>query len=112
VALRSELQSVVDALLARGSASLSLDEVAEAIGELSVSSDEIDELLTAVAAHVSIDAEPRVGARESLGRVLASARVLKTELGRAPLPDEIAQHAGLSRESVRLALLYARTLSR
>lgn len=110
--LRAELQSVVDALLAGRRPSLSLDEVAEAIGDLAVSSDEIDELLTAVETHVTIDAEPQVGARESLGRVLASARVLKAELGRAPLPDEIAEHAGLSRESVRLALLYVRTLSR
>jgi DNA-directed RNA polymerase specialized sigma subunit len=53
-----------------------------------------------------------VAARESLSRVLASARALKSELGRAPSPDEIARHAGLSRDSVRLALLYARTLSR
>jgi hypothetical protein len=89
-----------------------LDEVAEAIGELSVTSDEIDELLSAVEAHVAIDAEPKLSARESLGRVLASARSLKAQLGRAPLPDEIAEHSGLALESVRLALLYARTLAR
>lgn len=110
--LRPELRSVVDALLARGSASLSLDEVAEAIGELAVSAEEIDELLSAVEAHVPIDAEPKVSAREGLGRVLASARSLKAELGRAPLPGEIAEHSGLSLESVRLSLLYARTLAR
>lgn len=111
MALRPELRRVVDDLLARGR-SLTLDEVAEAIGELAISSDEIDELLSAVEARTDVDATPPVGARESLTRVLASARALKADLGRAPLPEEIAKHAGLSRDSVRLALLYARTLSR
>ncbi len=109
--LRPELRSVVDELIARRR-SLTLDEVAEAIGELAISSDEIDELLAAVEAHASVDSAPPVGARDSLTRVLSSARVLKGELGRAPLPAEIAAHSGLSHESVRLALLYARTLSR
>ena len=39
-------------------------------------------------------------------------RVQDRELALKQLGDEIAKHAGLSRESVRLALLYARTLSR
>lgn len=102
---------MADGLLAL-SRTLTLDEVAEAIGELAITSDEIDELLSELEAKTSIDSDPPLGARESLGRVLSSARALKAELGRAPAPDELAKHAGLSRESVRLALLYARTLSR
>jgi hypothetical protein len=111
MALRPELRRVADDLLARGR-SLTLDEVAEAIGELAISSDEIDELLSEVEAHAEVDSAPPVAARESLSRVLASARTLKSELARAPSPDEIAKHSGLSRDSVRLALLYARTLAR
>ena len=111
MALRPELRSIADGLVALGRP-LTLDEVAEAIGDLAIGSDEIDELLSELEAHTRIDSEPKLGARESLGRVLSSARVLKAELGRAPVPDEIARHSGLSRESVRLALLYARTLSR
>jgi hypothetical protein len=112
VGLRPELQAVVRGLLKRPGTTLSLDEVAEAIGDLLVSSDEIDELLSEIEKKRSVDAEPPVGARESLGRVLDSARALKQKLGRAPAPSEIAQHSGLSAASVRLALLYARTLQR
>jgi hypothetical protein len=111
MALRPELRRVADDLLARGRR-LTLDEVAEAIGAIAISSEEIDELLSEVEAHADVDCAPPVAARESLARVLASARALKSELGRAPSPDEIARHGGLSRDAVRLALLYARTLSR
>jgi hypothetical protein len=112
VGLRRELQAVVKRLLERPGTTLSLDEVAEAIGDLLVSADEIDEVLSQIEAKRNVNAEPPVGARESLGRVLSSARALKQELGRAPAPSEIAQHSGLSAASVRLALLYARTLQR
>lgn len=111
MALRPELRRVVDDLLAHRR-SLTLDEVAEAIGDVAISSDEIDELLSEVEASAEVESAPALAARESLARVLASARTLKGELGRAPSPEEIAKHAGLSRDSVRLALLYARTLSR
>ena len=110
--LRPELRAVVSGLLKRPGATLSLDDIAEAIGDLLVSAEEIDEILTAIEAKRSVDADPPLGARESLARVLASARALKQELGRAPAPSEIEQHSGLSAASVRLALLYARTLQR
>jgi hypothetical protein len=112
VGLRPELRAVVSGLLQRPDATLNLDDIAEAIGDLLVSTDEIDEIFSAIEAKRSVDAEPPVGARESLARVLASARALKQELGRAPAPSEIEQHSGLSAASVRLALLYARTLQR
>lgn len=110
--LRPELREIVDDLLRRPTPSLGLNEIAEAIGAIEISSDEIEAIFVELERAKRNVLEAPIGARDSLGRVLRSARALRSELGRAPNSSEIAAHAGLGVDSVRLALLYARTLQR
>jgi DNA-directed RNA polymerase sigma subunit (sigma70/sigma32) len=92
---------------------LSLDEIAEALGTLRVSADEIDQLFAWLEAEGRIVGEaPGAGAATTLQQVLAVARALRAELGRAPHPREIAEHSGLSVAEVQRALLFARILQR
>ena len=110
--LRPELRVILDALLQRRERALSLDTVAEAIGARAVTPDEIGELLDALESAGCSIALEKTSARASLSGVLGSARELKQELGRSPTSHEIAARSGLSLESVRLALLFARVLQR
>jgi hypothetical protein len=112
MALRAELQRIVDQLSNRPTRALTLDEIGETIDAIEISSDEIDAIFVELErAGISVLEAP-VSAKESLGRVLASARALRAELGRSASASEIAAHSGLSPSSVRLALLFARTLQR
>ncbi len=110
--LREPLQEVVDALLLRPESALSLDVIADAIGAMAITSDEIGLILDELEARGRTVAEGPVAARQSLTRVLASARKLKAALGRSPTSSEIAADSGLSAADVRLALLFARMLQR
>jgi hypothetical protein len=112
MALRPELRKIVDQLLSRPGNELSLDEIAETIGAIEISSEEIEAIFVELENANRRVLEAPVSAKESLGRVLRSARALRAELGRSPSATEIAEHAGLSQSSVRLALLFARTLQR
>jgi DNA-directed RNA polymerase specialized sigma subunit len=47
-----------------------------------------------------------------LSAVLRSARQLKRELGRTPTATQIAAHAGITPEEVRLALLFVQVAQR
>src|SRR5689334_21164330 len=108
--LRPELRKIVDELLSRPTLALELDEIAEAIGATEISSAEIEAIFVELERAERRVVEAPVGAKESLSRVLSSARSLRKELCRAPSQREIAEHAGLPVSSVRLALLFARTL--
>ncbi len=111
--LRSELMTVAQTLLLVDAESLSLDQVAEALGTLRVSTDEIDELLAWLDQQGRTIADPvGRGAAVLLGEVLAVARTLRAELGRAPQPREIAERSALSIEAVQRALWFARILQR
>jgi AraC-like DNA-binding protein len=110
--LRPELRRIVDQLLSRPTLALSLDEIAEAIGATELSSAEIEAIFIELESAERRVLEAPVSAKESLRRVLRSARSLREELRRAPTASEIAEHAGLSASSVRLALLFAKTLAR
>lgn len=112
MALRPELRKIVDELSSRPARALSLDEIAETIGAIEISSDEIEAIFVELERAEFVVLEAAVGAKESLGRVLGSARALRAELGRSPTASEISTHSGLSSSSVRLALLFARTLQR
>jgi hypothetical protein len=112
-ALRTEISEVVDALLRAPRASVTLDELAEALGVLSVSHAEIDALIDALEARgVLVAPADEVDLPGELGRVLAAARALAPALGRRPTSEEIAARAGLPPASVRRALLFARVLAR
>jgi hypothetical protein len=111
--LRPELISVGEALLALETDRLSLDQVAEAIGTLRVTPDEIDELMYWLEMHGRPIADPvGKGAAALLAEVLAVARTLRSELSRPPQPREIAERGGLSMEAVQRALWFARILQR
>lgn len=110
--LRPELRRIVDQLLSRPTLALGLDEIAEAIGATEISSAEIEAIFVELEAAERRVLEAPVSAKESLSRVLSAARALRERLGRSPSSSEIAAHAGLSADSVRLALLFARTLQR
>jgi hypothetical protein len=111
--LRPELIRVGEALLALDTDELTLDQVAEAIGTVRVTPDEIDELIYWLEAHGRPIADP-IGksAAALLGEVLAVARALRAELGRPPQPREIAERGGLTPEAVQRALWFARILQR
>jgi hypothetical protein len=109
--LRPDLRGVVDGLLASDKTELTLDAVAEAIGVLKVSAEEIGAVFDALEAAGRRVMDAPLGARESLSRVLRAARELKQQ-GRAASPPDIAAHAGISLDSVHLALLFAQTLTR
>jgi hypothetical protein len=111
--LRRDLQGFVDTLLARPGPSHSLDEVAEVIGAALITSEEIGLVLDALeAAGRKVGVTHAASARQTLGKVLTTARSLTQELGRKPAQEEIARRANLSMDDVRMALLYAQVLQR
>lgn len=110
---RPELMSVAQALLAMDAETLSLDHVAESLGSLRVTPDEIEALLDWLEGHGRLMIAPvSQPAATSLNDVLAAARSLREELGRTPQPREIAARASLSLEAVKRALWFARILQR
>jgi 2-hydroxychromene-2-carboxylate isomerase len=113
--LRPELVRIVDELL-RGTIagdSVTLDAIGEAIGARAIGQDEIDAMLSAIEARGRRVVSAEGGQGEShLKSVLAAARVLRTELGRPPRPDEIASRAGITRAEVQHALALARIMQR
>lgn len=111
--LRPDLISALRPLLSTEGTVLSLDAVAEAIGALTVTSEEIDSAFTWLERHGRVIGDPSSGpASTALPSVLASARTLKATLGRTPTSAEIAQHSGLSREAVQRALFFSKILQR
>lgn len=111
--LRRELMSVAQTLLAIEAETLSLDHVAEALGSLRVTPDEIEALLDWLEGHGRLMMAPASPpAAASLNDVLAAARGLREELGRTPQPREIAARASLPIEAVKRALWFARILQR
>ncbi|MBX3229557.1 MAG: hypothetical protein KIT84_04415 [Labilithrix sp.] len=113
--LRSELVAVVDGLLAdtKPGAAIELDALGDAIGARSVSADEIDAMLRLIEARGHrVETRPGGGGEAALKEVLAAARVLRAELGRAPRASEIAARAGLAEIDVRHALALARIMQR
>lgn len=111
--MRPELLQIAKTLASSDATVLSLDDIAEAIGTLDVSSDEIDALFTWLEQAGRRVGDPRVGvASAALPAVLSAARGLRTELGRVPRIAEIAERAQLSQDAVQRALLFARILQR
>jgi hypothetical protein len=113
--LRPELAKLVDDLL-RGTAegdAVMLDAIGEAIGARPIGQDEIDAMLSTIeerGRHV-ISAEGGRGELH-LKSVLAAARGLRAELGRAPRSEEIAARAGITQADVQHALALARIMQR
>jgi hypothetical protein len=111
--LRPELARIAEALSGTPGQALSLDQIADALGSMRISADEIDALFAWLEArgHV-VGAASGPGAAELLTQVLSAARGLRAELGRAPQPREIAERSALSLDAVQRALWFARILQR
>jgi hypothetical protein len=114
-ALRPELATVLTTLLAASedSRTVELDAIGEALGVLSVSTDEIDALIGALeAAGREVTAPSGGGIEQHLGSVVKAVRALSVTLARKPTLDEVAAQAGLGVEQVRLALALLRVMQR
>ncbi len=115
MALRRELQTIADALLAASATTkdVSLDAIGQAIGARATTPVEIDELMGTLEAAGRNITGPQGGAGEDrLKATVAAVRVLRPELGRAPTPAEIAAKAGLSEDDVRHALTLLKVMQR
>ena len=115
MALRSELQAIVDALLAASAASqeVTLDAIGLAVGTRAITPAEIDEILVALEASGRAITGPAGGAGvERLKAVVAAARALATEHGRPATAAEIAARSGLSRDDIRHALTLLKIMQR
>jgi hypothetical protein len=113
--LRPDLLTIAEALLARVPAGgeIELDAIGEAIGARVISPPEIDAMITMLEERGRRVSSPAGGEGEAtLKVVLATARMLRQELGRPPRTDEIAARASLSRQAVDHALALAKVIQR
>jgi hypothetical protein len=111
--MRSDLESVLVQLLTRNArdGSVDIDDFAETLGVLAVTTDEIDELMTRFETEGGRLTSPEGGGgQDRLKVVLEAARALRIELGRLPTAAEIAARTGLNVEQVRHALALGRTM--
>lgn len=110
--MRPELAQIVAQLLARPERVVDLDSIGELIGVMAVSTQDIEEVVTAleVAGRTVGHQEPSASA--GLAQVLQAARRLRVELGRTPTVAEIAEHEQLEQSRVHVALLFARIVQR
>ncbi len=118
----ADLDPIVVTLLSRSvekGGSVTLDDVVDAIGNRSVSYDDVSAIFTRLEKRgVKVDA-PRGGRSEKLlGQALAAARTLRArdaEAGgppRVPTYAQIAEEARLSVSDVELAMAFARVVQR
>lgn len=116
--MRPAVTLVLHALLEEtrepGARLLSLDRVAEVIGTMAVSADEIELLVSALEAEgrTVVDAHDVRSPKDDLKLVLPAARALAVELGRKPTLAELAVRSGLSEDAVRAALRFAEVMGR
>jgi DNA-binding MarR family transcriptional regulator len=112
--VRAELQSIVDALLAKSAPgeAVSLDQLGEAVGDRAVSQDEIEAMLAALERAGRPVSSPRRDGRADLHTVLRAARALREQHGRPATVAELSAHTGLSPEAVRSALALAQVMGR
>jgi hypothetical protein len=113
--LRNELQSIAECLIrdSEDSRAVDLDAIGEALGVLAVSADEIDALMKALEdAGRRIEAPDGQHGESRLRTVIATARALRAELGRAPRASEIAARAKMPIAHVEHALALARVMQR
>lgn len=114
-ALRPELQAIVETLLAESAEAreVTLDAIGNAVGARTITSVEIDAMLTALESRGRAITGPVGGSgEERLKAVVAAARALAPQLGRPAKVAEIAARAGLSLEEVRHALTLLKIMQR
>jgi hypothetical protein len=111
--LRPELAAIIDRLATNATGPIELDALADELGAMPVSSEEIGLMIDELGRRGFVVGDPEAPpASAILGRVIGTARDLRQELGRTPSPREIADRSGLSLARVRLGLFFARMLAR
>ena len=113
--LRRELQAVVSDLLAASAAGspIGLDRIGNAVGTLSVSTEEIEAIFVALESQGrQVSAPPGGGGEARLKRVIDAARSLKAESGARPTLGQVAERAVLTRDDVLGALFLLRIMQR
>lgn len=116
MALRPALRLVLSELLAKSATTraLSLDDVAEAIGTVAASADDVEALFAALETEgrTITDTDERYSPKADLVTVLAAARALASETGGKPSSSAIADRTGLAIARVRAALRFATIMAR
>ncbi len=105
--MRPVVEAIFTALLERHRASgrVHLNDIDEVIGAVPVSYDEVDALIAALEADgLTVGEPPDDAAIAVMREVLASARRLRSILGRAPTVPELAGDSGHAEHLVRRAL--------
>jgi hypothetical protein len=113
--VRPVVESILVELLGRHKKDrrVHLNDIAEAIGDRSLTYDEVEGLVTCLEAEGLEVGEPLDERDVSVMKdVLASARHLRVALGRSPKVDEIANASGHPARAVRRALENGRSLAR
>lgn len=109
--LPASLAEVVRNLLERHPAALTLDALAEAIGERPVTPPQIDEMMRRLEAQGRVIEPPEsMDLPRLLGDVLRAARELQRQ-GEVPTAQNIAARLEVPLRSVHGALLFSRTLA-
>ncbi len=103
---------ILQSLLERDDPALSLDTIGDAIGTMTITPAEIEELFSALEAAGRQVERTTLNVREHLGVVLREARRLRQQLNAPPTVESIAAATGLGESAVRAALLYASVLGR
>lgn len=104
---------MLQALLALSDTDVSLDQIGETIGARAISTDEIEQLFTALEARGRRIVGPEGGGNEQrLKLVVHAARALVAELGRRPTAREVAARAGLELVQVQHALALLQVMQR
>ena len=109
------LQAVLDKLLANSNSEgfVALDTIGEAVGAMSITHTEIEDLIDALeSAGRRVDTRETGSAVIHLRAVLVAARALKADGVANPNVQRIAEHSGLSRQAVGQALALARVMQR
>ncbi|MCA9619990.1 MAG: hypothetical protein KC731_13285 [Myxococcales bacterium] len=112
--MRPFLREVIDQLLQRHAetARVDLNDIDEVIGLRAVSYEDVELVIQELEARgCSVGGEPTVREMDLLRHVLAAARRLRQELGRAPTSEEVAEAAKKPLYVVRRALENARAFA-
>lgn len=113
--MKPEVRAALEMLLEGSAASgeVSLDQMGDALGTHSISTDDVDEIMMALEKAGRRVVGPEGGGGEDRLRiVVTTARALVAELGRKPKVEEIAARSGLSADEVRQALALSQVMQR
>ena len=115
MSVHPDLRAVADTLITNSEdrGEVTLDEIGEAIGARSFSTDDIDHLLTMLERGKRRIMAPRGGGGTAdLKRVITAARAVQLRTRKRASVDEICAETGLGAATVRAALLLARVMGR